>query len=328
MLQCAYMNLKRSWKPLLIITGAVLLLIYVINWMLSGSTLLNTQKGISTSNQSRSSGGIGMLAPEPGIAVSDMAVEESMIPIEPPFPPGPGATPQEREEIGERIIRNGRMSIRVDDVETRLVEVQEIVESAGGFIADSNVSERNGAKSASLTARVPSNQFEQIRAQVRDVASTVFNESSHADDVTDQFVDLEARLKAARAEESQYLAILERATTIEETLQVTAQLGQVRSRIEQMEGQLRYLTDRTDYATLTISMTEEARVDIPTDEWRPGEVLRQSIRDLVVLFQSLINFLITALIFIVGLVVPVALFIWLIVWGVKRIMKAMRGKKK
>ncbi len=318
------MKIPSSLKPIGIIALFVLLFILILNRQIF-SPEVNTRIQKSTVSDAGygepgSEMALGMPAPAPSmIAADDMMVA--------PYDPY-GATQEEREAIGERIIQTGGIFMRVDDAARRLEEVRGLVESSGGFIADSSISEQSGVRTANITARIPVDQYQDLRAKIRAIGGTIFNETSHADDVTDQFVDLDARLRAAKAEEEQYLEILDRATTIEDTLRVTAQLSQVRSRIEQMEGQMRFLRDRTEFATLTVHMTEEARVTIPTDEWRPGEVLREALRDLVIVAQGIIDFAITALIFIIGLLLPLGLIIWFFLWLWKRILLKRRGNKK
>lgn len=269
----------------------------------------------------------GMMGEDIAKTGSVTASPENMMGFEPPYMPS-GASAEDRDRIGQKIISTGSITMRVDDAEKRLEDVRKLVSDAGGFTADANITNRANVKTANITARIPVEKYDEVRASIRALASTVFNETMSAEDVTSQFVDLDARLKAAQAEEAQYLDILKQADTVEETLKVTAQLAQVRARIEQMEGSLRYLSDRTGYATLTVTMTEEARVEIPTQEWRPGEVLRQALRDLVVVLQSLINLVIAAAIFIIGLALPIALLVWLVVWAVRHLLDAFRGKRK
>lgn len=245
----------------------------------------------------------------------------------PPIMPGDGATPEDRARVGERVIRNGSLSIRVDDAEKRLDEARAIAVAENGFVASANVVNREGVRTAQATLRVPQDAFERTLARLKELASTVFNESTNTEDVTAQFVDLEARLNAAKAEEAQYLRILADADTIEETLQVTARLGDVRARIESMEGRLRLLRDQTEYSTIYVSMTEEARVQVPTPVWRPGETFRESLRDLVISLQGFADGLIAFGVFLIGLFLPLMLGIALVVWIVRTVWKKLRSNK-
>jgi uncharacterized coiled-coil protein SlyX len=274
-------------------------------------------------------------AAEPGMAVSgkaevsDMSLRDSapeIMPPEPVPPPfdGSGATAEERQKIGQKIIRTGNLSLRVDDAAKRLDEAKKLAEQFGGFVASSNLADNAGVKTAYLTIRVPTDKYNDLVDAAKKLAALVLSESSNAEDVTAQFVDLNARLKAAQAEEAQYLAILKQAKTVEDTLKVTDYLSQVRSRIEQMQGQLRYLTDKTDYATLNLTLTEETRIEVPTRTWKPLETMRQSFRALILALQSLADLLIGVVIFGLGFLLPLGLLLWLIYFALRRMVRRFR----
>lgn len=244
----------------------------------------------------------------------------------PPVPITPGAGPEDRAAVGQKIIRTGSLTLRVDDAAKRLEEVRVITEQAGGFVASANLNDQAGLKTAYATLRIPTDKFRATTDTIKKLASTIFDESENGQDVTDQFVDLDARLKAAKAEEAQYMEILKNARSIEDTLNVAARLGEVRSRIEQMEGQMRGLDDRTSYATLTVTMTEEARVEAPTRVWKPGETLKEAMRALVESLQSLVDALIAFAVFFAGLVLPILIVLGLIAWIVRVIIRRMMFK--
>lgn len=313
-----------------VVIVAILLLTLTLGIILQGTTGMNWSQSQALRDLSRSSG--GSVAGMPPMAVGeagygydyaeDAAIVKPTVPSPMPMP-GPGATPDERAQIGPRVISTASVSIRVDSAEEKMAQLRAMAVELGGFVAQSNIVDNVGVKTGYATIRVPSNTFETALMRIKAMAETVFSESSSADDVTDQFVDLEARLRAAKAEEQQYLEILKQADTVEETLQVTARLAEVRSRIEQLEGQLRYLTDRTDYATISVTMTEQTQVEVPTREWRPLETLRQSMRALVLALQGLADTAIAGAVFLIGLVLPIILFVWLIVWIARKIWRRM-----
>jgi len=269
---------------------------------------------------------VGMPAPiEPSVgAVAPMMYEKSIMPIPPPL--SSGATPEDRARVGQQIIRNGSLTIRVDDASKRLEDAKRIADQMGGFVASANLIDQASIKTAYLTLRVPTEAYRATVDSIKNLASTVFNESETGQDVTDQYVDLEARLKAANAEEAQYLEILKSARSIEDTLNVTARLADVRSRIEALDGQMRHLNDQTSYATLQITMTEEARVEAPTRVWKPSETLRLAIRALVVSLQALVDAVIAFAVFFAGLVLPIILVLTLIAWLIRLFVRRILGK--
>lgn len=176
----------------------------------------------------------------------------------------------ETQVSDRKIVKNGSLSLLVKKVEDAASVVASIAEQSEGFVQSSNVYEGvSGSKSGSITIRVPSLYFDETVAELKKIAVEVQRESSDARDVTEQFIDLEARLKNLRAEESQYQEIMKRAVTIENTLSVASRLYDVRGRIEQVEGQLQYLSDETDMSLITISLTEEADAKVFGFRWRP-----------------------------------------------------------
>ena len=109
--------------------------------------------------------------------------------------------------------------------------------------------------------------------EVKSVATTVDREGVEVRDVTREYIDLDARLRTAQAEEAQYLQILKRATTIKDTLDVTEKLSDVRGRIEQMQGEMKLLTSQIDMSSLEISLRADSEATVAGSRWRP---LRQA----------------------------------------------------
>jgi hypothetical protein len=171
-----------------------------------------------------------------------------------------------------KIIRNGSLDLLVNDVGQSIGKIGSLVTSLGGFVEKSSQT-NSGGHSASVTVRVPAARLDQAIAQIKDLATTVDRESVEVQDVTRQYIDLDARLRNAQAEEAQYLQILKRATTIKDTLDVTEKLSDVRGRIEQMQGELKFLTAQIDRSTLQISLRAEADAAVAGIHWRP---LRQA----------------------------------------------------
>ncbi len=271
---------------------------------------------------------MGMAGGEAGVAVmptTDMMYAKGEVTAYPaPMPPvypQPGATPDDRAKVGQKIIQTGSLMLRVDDAAKQLDALKQLTQQMGGFVASANLTDNGGVKTAYATLRIPTDKFQDTIAQAKKLATLVLSEQENGDDVTAQYVDLDARLKAAQAEEQQYLQILKQAKTIEDTLAVTERLGEVRARIEEMQGQMRLLTDQTSYATLTVTLTEDTRVEVPTRTWAPLETFRAAFRALVVSLQGLADALIAAAVFLVGLVLPVFVVLGFIAWILFRIWK-------
>lgn len=167
-----------------------------------------------------------------------------------------------------KIIRNGSLEVTVLDVNQAVTKIRSIVEGLGGFVEKS--SQTNvGGHTATITARVPADSLDRAMMQVKSVAASVDREGIDARDVTRDYVDLDARLRNAKAEEARYLEILKKATTIKDTLDGAEKLSNVRGRIEQLQGEMNYLTSQIDMSALEISLQTEAGATILGVKWHP-----------------------------------------------------------
>ncbi|HVH53017.1 MAG TPA: DUF4349 domain-containing protein [Actinomycetota bacterium] len=167
-----------------------------------------------------------------------------------------GALPQ----IGPDIVKTAGISIEVrrGGFETAFNAASTIAGRFGGYVQDSSMRGIK-AKSGRLTIRVPASAFEQVMNDLRGLGS-VEGQSISGQDVTSQFIDLNARLRTWEAQEAVLLRLMRRATSIESTLRVQNQLQDVQFRIEQIKGQLRLLENQTSLATIDVSLREVGAV--------------------------------------------------------------------
>ncbi len=219
-------------------------------------------------------------------------------------------------EITEKkVIKTGSMKIEVEEIDDAGSEITDIAQASEGFVQSANTrTDSDGKQNSTITIKVPADKFENVYEQIKKLAINIEREDISGKDVTEEYVDLQAQLKNYRAEEEQYLSILEKATTIDDILKVTKQLSIVRGNIETIEGRLKYLESVTDFSTITIYLVEEVRVEVPTSKWRPLNNFKTAFSYWVQSLQWLADVLVWAIIF-VG---PVAILIWLIVWAVRR----------
>jgi len=152
-------------------------------------------------------------------------------------------------EINRKIIRNAEIGLESPDPEEGLRKIASIAEAKGGFVVTSEVkqegSDASGAsKTATVVARVPAAQFETTIEEIRRVGSRILQEKRTGQDVTEEFIDLEARIRTKRALEAQFLEIMKQAQKVSEALEVQRQLAEVRTEIEQLEGRRRFLENQ------------------------------------------------------------------------------------
>jgi uncharacterized membrane protein len=231
------------------------------------------------------------------------------------------AAPQTTEP--RRIIRTAELSLEAaspSDVEARATAV---AHSNGGFVlsADTNHAQLEGGAeetSVEMVLRVPVAAFDSTLDALRVLGTRVASEQIRGEDVTEEYVDLEARLHAQRAIEVQYQEILKQAHTIHDVLEVQEKLGDVRTEIERAEGRRRYLEDRTSLATITLHIAGHIEA-LEASGPGFGRSVREAGHDAVAVTIGILN----GAIRVVGAMLPVTLLVllpgyFLLRWLVRR----------
>ena len=213
------------------------------------------------------------------------------------------------------IIRTGQMSIVVLDTEVALADMARLAERSGGWVVSSNVYQYDErGKRGSITVRVPAEQFDEVVAAVRETAVSTTRESTESQDVTEEYVDLSARLGNLQATADRVRAFLDDAQNVEEALEVNRTLSQLEEQIEVIQGRMQYLSQSAAYSTLTVDITPDALSQpLSVGGWEPQGTARNAIEALVVTLQGLVNLAIWLLIFVLPLgllvFVPLGLFV-------------------
>jgi Domain of unknown function (DUF4349) len=160
--------------------------------------------------------------------------------------------------IERKIVRNGDLQLESDSPEQSQQKISAIAESKGGFVVESQQSSSDARTTTrdvvTMTVRVPSAKFSEALDEIRKTASRVVVETVKSDDVTEEFIDIEAQLKAKKALEVQFLEIMKRANTVEDALNVQSQLAEVRGEIEKVEGRKRFLENQSSFSTIKIRL--------------------------------------------------------------------------
>ncbi len=161
--------------------------------------------------------------------------------------------------LDRKIIQSTSVDITVEEVGRNFQEIIRIAETAGGFVASSTFSNVDDQQIADITIRVPGDKYQDVLAQIRGMGE-VAQESSDANDVTEEYTDLQARLRTLQATEQRYFELLGEANEINEILQVQDRLDTVRGQIEQVQGRINLLDHLTDLATISVHLRPESAV--------------------------------------------------------------------
>jgi hypothetical protein len=153
-----------------------------------------------------------------------------------------------------RVVRTAQVTLQLppDSFDERFASAQDVAEEHGGFVQTSTGHERSG----SLVMRVPSRGFAAAMRDLRALGD-VEVQTVEGQDVTADYVDLQARLKIAKARREVLLGLMAEAASIEQTIRVQNALDDTQLRIEELQGSMRLLEDRTSFATIRVELHEE-----------------------------------------------------------------------
>jgi hypothetical protein len=212
---------------------------------------------------------------------------------------------------GLKVIRDGRVELRVElgtfgQISSQL---RSIAQDLGGYITagETHLQEIDDVAYTVgwLTMRIPADRFDDALDRVDDLGERL-NLNVSSQDVTEEYVDLEGRLRYWKTQEEFYTRLMSQATEIEDLVTIQTRMQDVLLNIEQIEGRLRYLDSRTSFSTLTVGLTEvpgSTPIEEPDDPGvleeaidQAGEVLLATIGGLIVGAAFALPFILLALV--------------------------------
>jgi hypothetical protein len=188
-------------------------------------------------------------------------IEEEMIPLtrqEAANPPPPPLPPIKNQKvIKKKIIKDGRLRLKVDNLEESKNHIDTLINHYNGYYANESYNNSERESSYNLKIRIPSNHFELfVYHSETGIGEVVFKEIE-ARDVTDKFFDLETRLENKKKYLSRYQELLSKAQNIKEILEIEEKIRGIEEELESTEGRLKYLNDLIDYSTLNLTLTKQ-----------------------------------------------------------------------
>ncbi len=236
----------------------------------------------------------GESAPAPPQAPAARSDYASEMPMESESQNGQVANQPALERL---VIKNANLSLQVKDVRTSEAAVTALATQLQGYVVQVQTSGTEGNVSSSITFRVPADKFDQALTSLQEMAEAVFSRTVTGDDVTEEFVDLESRLRNLEATRTRLLALMDRADAVEDALSVSTALTDIQGQIEQIQGRMQYLQQSAALSTVTVSLWSEPVIPIvDQDAWQPLEVAAEALRGLLALGQGLINLVIVLLV--------------------------------
>jgi hypothetical protein len=193
-----------------------------------------------------------------------------------PAPPAP--------DIKDRmVVQNSYLSLVVIKVADALQEIKSYTSSIGGYMVNSNISNPEENSNGNITLRIPSNRLDEVLAKFRGLAVKVASERLDGTDVTDQFVDNEARLSVLNSNMARFKEIMGQAKEVSDILRVQQEVFNLQSQIDSIKGQNKYMEQTSKMALVTIYLsTDEYTLPYaPSQPWRPDVIFKTAVRSLI-----------------------------------------------
>jgi hypothetical protein len=217
-------------------------------------------------------------APPPSPAARRQAAGASQ-----PSPPPPAALAAEQSTMPSMVIRTGHAVLEVDSLAEAMARVHAAAQRLGGWVANSAMEGgRNDAHSATLEVKVPAARFDELVRGLEPIGH-VESVNVNAEDVGEEFVDVQARVANARRLEERLVVLLATRTgRLDDVLAVERELARVREEIERYDGRLRFLRTRVAVSTLTVTVHEPPPIVGRVQGSSPiAEAVRQGWRNFV-----------------------------------------------
>ncbi len=220
------------------------------------------------------------------------------------------------QKVTRKLIKEGTFSFETNDLSATRKNIDSAILRFGGYLSKDQSNTYGNRVEQTLVVRVPADRFDSLVAAISQGVSAFDEKEIRVKDVTEEFVDVSARLTARKELEARYISLLKQAKTVTEILEIEEQLGEVREKIETMEGRLRFLKDRVGYSTLLLKFYQTTTY---TKELGFGSRLAEGFSDG---WDGLKGFFI-------GLVTvwPLWLIAGLLFWGIRRVRRSLRKKK-
>lgn len=226
------------------------------------------------------------------------------------------------------IIRTADMSIVAADTEKALDDIATLADSSGGWVVSSEIYQYgDSAKSGRIQIRIPSEGFQSVLDSISGMAVRVTSLNTSGQDVTEEFVDLNARLGNLEATAARLRTFMDEASTVEEALAVSAELSRVEGDIESYKGRMQYLQQSASFSSIGVQVQPDASAQpIQVSKWQPGVVLKDAVEALADGLQWLADAFIWLVIFALPMLVILAIPFVILILIIRRLLRRRRAR--
>lgn len=223
------------------------------------------------------------------------------------------------------VIKTGTIHMIVKNIESSIKSIIQYTTSKGGWIVNSKITEQEKIPSGNIIVRVPVEIFDEAMLYFKSLAEKISYEGIQGEDITEEYTDLQSRLRNLEATESQLLKIMDKSGTISDVLAVQKELTTIRDQIEQTKGKIQYLEKSAKMTTISINLalSEELLPIPPAEKWRPIYVIKQAWRSLLASIRGISYLLIW-----IGIYAIIWVPLIIIIWQAKKFWQRRKEVKK
>lgn len=187
------------------------------------------------------------------------------------------------------VVEESSLSMVVASVRETGDKIIDQAKSAGGYMVSTSLTNPEEAPFATVVVRVPADDFRAVLDYFRSLAIKVTSENIRGTDVTDEYVDIEARLTTLEKTKAKFEEIMAKATQVQDILEVQRQLIYIQDQIDALKGRQKYLEQTAKLAKITVYLSTDEYVlpYAPSEAFRPAVVFKQAVRSLVRTLRSL-----------------------------------------
>jgi hypothetical protein len=219
------------------------------------------------------------------------------------------------KNIERKLIKEGSITFETANCKSTKELIHQATNKFNGYLSGDNEYTYENRIQHTITVRLPSENFDKFLAEISQSIKVLDDQNITVKDVTEEFVDVQARLKAKKVVEQRYLELLNKAYSVGDILQIENELARLREQIESTEGRLRYLKDQVSLSTLNISYYQTTETGFRFSD-KANKGFFNGFKGLLWFFIGLIN------------IWPFILFIGFSVWLLVRLIKKSKSRKK